>query len=134
MSLTLFPSISYAKTHPLLLLLSILTMVYAADTIHVYTWNSLNYSIANNDGRTVSYKKILDEIQPDVIVVQEMVESVWVEKFVAEVLDSRWLLSPFIDGSDTNNMLYYDQDKLILPIVLGYQSWICWGEKSIQSR
>lgn len=108
-------------TYFLLLFLLYTSTVFATEKLRVCTWNVLNYSISNDDGRTASYKKILDEIAPDILVVQEMVENAAVEKFANEALaNNRWALSAFIDGSDTDNILYYDKSKLILHQTTSY--------------
>lgn len=85
----------------------------AADTLRICTYNLLNYSMSNEDGRTQYFRAIMDEIQPDVLLAQEVVEQESAFKFFQEALQPIiWSLSPFTDGPDSDNMLFFRSDLL----------------------
>lgn len=101
----------------LLLFLSLLLIatcsVVADDTIRVCTWNLLNYSIENEDGRTPLYKKVLDQIDPDILVVQDIESEEAALKFLVEVLGTEgWAYSEYNPGTEANDMLYFNQVKV----------------------
>lgn len=85
-----------------------------AQNIRICTYNVLNYSLANEDGRSTQFRKILEQIQPDILVTQEMVEDAAAEKLSQDVFapGSAWLRVPFNDGPDTDNALFYNGDKI----------------------
>lgn len=81
--------------------------------LRVCTYSLLNYSTDNEDGRTARFKMIVDTLQPDILVVQDVADQDAVFKFFTEALDpNTWSLSPFNDGPDTDNMLFFKTDDL----------------------
>jgi endonuclease/exonuclease/phosphatase family metal-dependent hydrolase len=77
------------------------------------TYNILNYS--DDDSREQNYISILDEIQPDLIVVQEIIGQNGYENFKTGVLDilnpSMWSSAPFINQSAQQDIaLFYKHD------------------------
>jgi len=104
------------KTPRLLAALTILVTMYAsanaADTVRVCTYNVLAYSATNEDGRIPNYRIVLQAIDPDLVICQEVGDATMGPRFVNEVLTLRpFAASPFIDGRDTDNQLFYDQTK-----------------------
>lgn len=96
--------------YALFLLCALLSCVTAAADVplRVCTWSLLNYSAANEDGRTARFKTVLDEIRSDILVVQDITEQDIVYKLFTEALDPTvWSLTPFNDGPDSDNMLYF---------------------------
>ncbi|MBK9250222.1 MAG: endonuclease/exonuclease/phosphatase family protein [Ignavibacteria bacterium] len=104
------------KLYLLLLLLLAITSAKATVIveIRICTYNLLNYSLANEDGRTAKFKMIMDTIQPDILVCQDVVEAPAVAKFLSEALDKKFMASPFHSGYDTQNQLFYNSDKIEL--------------------
>ncbi len=89
--------------------------VSAADTLRVCTYNVLNYGTSNDDGRIPMYATIMQEIKPDILVCQEVVDNSLGPQFISNVLTwSSFGASPFVDGRDTDNQLFYDLRKLRL--------------------
>ncbi len=87
----------------------------AADTVRVCTYNILKYSEANEDGRIPHFARILDAIRPDVLVCQEVEDPTAGPRFVSEVLTwAPFAASAFIDGPDTDHLVFYDQSKFDL--------------------
>jgi hypothetical protein len=97
----------------LLLLLLAGVSTFAADTIRICTYNLLNYSLANEDGRTPKFKIILDTIRPDILLCQEVVEAPAIAKFHAEAMSGYGTLT-FHDGPDTDDHLFFRNDKFDL--------------------
>lgn len=86
--------------------------VHAADTLRVCTYNVLAYSASNEDGRIPNYRIVLQAIDPDLLICQEVEDATMGPRFVNEVLTLRpFAASPFIDGPDSDNQLFYDQTK-----------------------
>ena len=96
----------------LLVFAFLLSVSFAADTVRVCSYNVLNYSLSNDDGRTPMYKAIMDEIKPDVLLCTEVVDNTMGPRFVTDVLLwAPFAASPFIDGPDTDCQIFYDQQK-----------------------
>jgi len=84
----------------------------AADTVRVCSYNVLNYSLSNDDGRTPMYAAIMNEIRPDVLMCTEVVDATMGPRFVTDVLThAPFAATPFIDGFDTDGQLFYNQLK-----------------------
>lgn len=84
---------------------------FAADTVRICTYNLLNYSLSNEDGRTAKFKMIMDSIRPDILVCQEVVEGAAVSKFLADALGSAYFSPTFHDGPDSDNALFFKTAK-----------------------
>ncbi|GJM43401.1 MAG: hypothetical protein DHS20C21_02430 [Gemmatimonadota bacterium] len=90
-------------------LVALLVMVAAAPALalRVATYNILNYS----SGRTAAFRTVLTELQPDVLMVQEILSQSGVNNFRTDVLDvvnpGEWSAATFVNGTDTDNALYF---------------------------
>ena len=84
---------------------------YSQNQFRVMTYNILNYPSKISDTRNPFFKKILDDIQPDILVVQEIETIAGVTKFHEQVLNERYGAGGFINGNDTDNGLFYRNDK-----------------------
>jgi len=86
--------------------------------IRIASWNILNYSDLNGDSREEDFRKVIDMIEPDILVVQEMKSAEGVSHFLKNVLNPKpprqYKAAEFIDGPDTDNALFYDKTKLEL--------------------
>lgn len=96
----------YIKIYVFLFII-FLNNYFAQDTFRVMTYNVLNYPSKISSSRNPYFKKIIKEIDPDILVVQEMESSYGVQLFLTEVLDSNYTAGEFVDGFDTDNALYY---------------------------
>jgi endonuclease/exonuclease/phosphatase family metal-dependent hydrolase len=74
-------------------------------------WNILNYPGSTASVREPAYRAVLTDIQPDVIVVQEMTGAAAANQFLTNVLDvvnpGQWVAVGYHNGPDTNNEMYY---------------------------
>lgn len=82
-----------------------------AAAVKVMTYNALNYPGASGAVREPSFRTVFQAIHPDVVVMQEMQSQVGVDQFKANVLDvvfpGEYVGGPFVNGPDTDNMIYY---------------------------
>lgn len=89
------------------------THTYAADTVRVCTYYALNYSQDNEDNRAAQFKAVVEEIKPDILVMQDIADAESATHFFTTALDPQvWSLSVFNDGPGTDQMLYFKFDKL----------------------
>jgi len=97
-------------TFVVLILLS-QNLIYAQqhEIVRIATYNILNYS---DETRNPDFKKVLDEIIPDIVVVQEILTQYGVNVFRSGVLGDEYVAGPFINGYDTDNAIFY-KDSLI---------------------
>jgi FlgD Ig-like domain len=83
-----------------------------AFALRVASYNLLNYS----SGRTNEFRTVLGELQPDVLLADEVLSQAAVNNFVADVLDvvnpGEWSSGEFVDGPDTDAALFYRTAKV----------------------
>ncbi len=80
----------------LLVLIAMLLATFAVAqdyTIRVMTYNLLNYSTTSND-RNDEFATIINEIDPDIILAQEVINNDAADDFLDEVLDGTWSRTP----------------------------------------
>jgi endonuclease/exonuclease/phosphatase family metal-dependent hydrolase len=86
--------------------------------IRVVSWNLLNYSGLSDDSRDEEIRKVIDTIEPDILVIQEMEGTLGVDHFLKKVLNAnsrrKYKAAQFYDGPDTDNALFYDKSRLNL--------------------
>lgn len=80
-----------------------------AFALRVLQYNPLNYG---GISRTAQYRTILSQIQPDVLVLEEITTGQGaVNAFKSDILDfvnpSQWVAGPFTAGPDTDNAIFY---------------------------
>jgi len=89
----------------------------ASEKIRVVSWNILNYPDANEENREEYFRRILEYLSPDILVVQEMASFAGVDQFLKQVLkpiSKKYRAARFFDGPDTDNVLFYDRSKFKL--------------------
>lgn len=98
--------------------------LHADETIRVCTYNVLNFSVSNEDGRSEQFNHIFGEIRPDILIVQEMVDEQGSNYFFENAIKlPHWKQAFFYkDEEDTENQLYYDTTRLDLLDVQHIQS------------
>jgi endonuclease/exonuclease/phosphatase family metal-dependent hydrolase len=79
--------------------------------LKVVTYNLLNFPGTTGSERVADFRVIMSEIDPDVIIVQEMLSQSGVNMFLLNVLDvvapGAYAAGPFVDGPDTDNAIFY---------------------------
>ncbi len=97
-----------------LIIILILSFVSAGaqslDTIRVMTYNILNY---NGSARSSYLNTVVSSVDPDVIIVQEMLSQTGVDSFLANVLNNEYLTIKFNNGPDTDNHIFYKYEKVV---------------------
>lgn len=87
------------------------------DTLTVMTYNVLNYP-SSNTGKADTLKPIVKYVQPDILMINELESSAGATTILTDALNVDGVISyqraTFFSGPDTNNMLYYNSDKLVL--------------------
>jgi hypothetical protein len=87
------------------------------DTLTVLYYNILNYP-GGSPGREAYFRTISRYTGADLIVINELLSDAGAVSLLQNALNvfgtSSWQKAAFTDGPDTDNMLFYDSDKLVL--------------------
>jgi endonuclease/exonuclease/phosphatase family metal-dependent hydrolase len=95
--------------HYLLVLLLFVSQVFGQEQAKIMTYNILNYPGSDSNIRNPEFVKIIDAIQPDILVVQEVLSQAGVDEFLSDVLGTSFYdAGSFIDGTDTDNAIYFN--------------------------
>ena len=91
--------------------LALLLLAAPAPAVRVCTYNILNFPGTTGAARADDFRIVLEEVDPDVLVVQEMLSLTGVNQFLNDVLNysvpGLYSAGPFVDGPDTDNALFY---------------------------
>lgn len=102
------------KNIKIFFLFVILAVVVSAQTQHtIMTYNVLNLVLTDTLERNPHFRTIFSNIQPDILVCQEMTSQSGVNGFLTRVLNrvsSGYAAGTFINGFDTDNAIYYKTD------------------------
>ncbi|MBI5217156.1 MAG: endonuclease/exonuclease/phosphatase family protein [Ignavibacteriae bacterium] len=104
------------NSYTLLLSLIILTcsQVFGGDTLRIASYNILNYS--DTSTRHTQFRKVIHNMKPDVLVVQEIINQAGVTLFLNQVMNyyqpGKYATVQFYDGPDTDNSIFYDTSKV----------------------
>lgn len=99
----------------LVALLAIPLLAAPAHALRVMSYNLLNYS----GGRTTQFRTVLQEAQPDILVVEEITGGVGsVNVFLSDILEvvnpGEWAAGGYTDGPDTDAAIYYRTAKAVM--------------------
>jgi len=84
--------------------------------LRIVTYNILNYS--SDLTREEHYRTILVELEPDILVVEEILSQSAVDRFLSQVLNhaegptGTYAAATFVNGPDTDNALFYRTDAV----------------------
>lgn len=84
--------------------------LFAQNQHTIMTYNILNYPITDTTSRNPYFRTIFANIQPDIVVVQEMISQQGVTAFLNKILlpnNPNYQAGTFIDGFDTDNAIFY---------------------------
>jgi len=81
------------------------TLVFAQSSFRLVTYNLLQY---DGSERNEYFKTVLDDIDPDLIVVQEIESQAAVDAFAETVLNNEFATIPFHDGYTSDNHIFYN--------------------------
>jgi endonuclease/exonuclease/phosphatase family metal-dependent hydrolase len=105
------------KTRTLLAaLLCIVVVAHGQETIKIMSYNALNYP-GNDRTRDGYFKTVMQNTNPDIVVVQEMLTSAGVSMYLTNILNAAgigtYTAGTFIDGStDTENAVFYKASRV----------------------
>jgi hypothetical protein len=103
----------------LLLIVSMvfLSKSYAQDTLTVLSYNILNYPVSNAS-KADTLKPIIKHLQPDIFMITELTSGFGAITILNDALNvdgvTYYQKATYFDGPDTDNMLYFNSDKLVL--------------------
>lgn len=93
-------------------------MAAPAGAVRVCSYNSLNFPGSTGTARIPYFRTVVQEIEPDILVVQEMLSQAGVNQFLSGAMnyDSPGLYTagPFVDGPDTDNAIFYKSSVVTL--------------------
>ncbi len=101
----------------LLIFTNLVIAILYAEQIKVATYNILNFPQSYGFQRLDDFRIIMDYLKPDMLVVQEMESEIGVNLFLDSVLnykEPKFSACEFHDGPDTDNALFYRNDKISL--------------------
>ncbi len=102
----------------LLIILFCFGFANAQDTLRIATWNTLKFPDVNAQNRIPGFRKVLNEMQPDVLVIQELTSESGVDYFKNDILNyympDTYSNAPYVDGNDTDNMMFYKKSRISL--------------------
>lgn len=97
------------EKHLRVLLLALLfsaNLLFSQELVKIATYNVLNYP-DNSFSRNPYFALIMDEIDPDILVVQEIKSQTGVNQFRSNVLGSKYNAGTFVDGPDDDRAIFY---------------------------
>jgi endonuclease/exonuclease/phosphatase family metal-dependent hydrolase len=103
-----------------LTLLALLALAAPAQAFRIVNYNITNYpgGAARLASRQPSFRTIMAPLGADVVVTQEMQSQAGVDSFLTNVLNvnepGQWAASPFVNGNDTDNELFYRPSRVTL--------------------
>lgn len=87
------------------------------DTLVIMAYNVLNYP-GSTPERWEDFRTIVQYVQPDIILCNEMVSATGANTLLTNALNAygatNYLQATFIDGPDSDNIMYYNSDKVSL--------------------
>jgi endonuclease/exonuclease/phosphatase family metal-dependent hydrolase len=102
----------------ILSLLSLFILPVYPESIKIATWNLLNFPGSTGASREVYFRKVIDQLGLDVLIVQEMSNYDGVSEFKNNVMNysspGKYEAATFYDGPDTDNAAFYNKATISL--------------------
>ena len=97
------------------LLAFILLPIYS-EAVKIVSWNALNFPGSTGAAREAYFRTVINKLNPDVLVVQEMLSQTGVNQFLSRVMNytypGRYAVAGFTDGPDTDNAMFYKKSTI----------------------
>lgn len=80
--------------------------------VKIVTWNILDFPGSSGEGRIEYFRKIIEALDPDILVVQDMLSSQGADVFLKQVMNHSSRLykkGRFFDGPDSDNAVFYNK-------------------------
>jgi Secretion system C-terminal sorting domain len=91
--------------------------VKSQDTLTMMAYNILNYPLSNAT-KADTLKTIIKYVQPDIFMITELTSGAGAATILNDALNvdgiTSYQAATYVNGTDTDNMLYYNSDKLVL--------------------
>lgn len=100
------------KLRYVVFLILVFTLQLAAqDTFRIVSYNSLKFPENSGTKRVPYFKTVIKELDPDILVLQEITNKAGVDIFLNDILNDEerflYTAAPFVDGYDTDNILFF---------------------------
>lgn len=102
----------------LIILLFVSSFINSQERVKVATYNLLNYP-NNTAFKNPKFQLILENMNPDILVVEEIASQSAVNLFKNEVLSNEYEVGDFINGPDSDNAIFF-KDSLFQFISTGF--------------
>lgn len=106
------------KAHFVSIIIFLFFLPIYSEAIKIATWNLLNFPGSTGVTREDDFRKVINQLSLDVLVVQEMTSYSGVNEFLDNVMNysspGTYEAAPFYDGPDTDNSLFYNKSKIKL--------------------
>lgn len=106
------------KTLFIILTLSVTTLTLSQDTLRIATYNTLKFPEKTHLKRMPYFRQVIEAMDPDILVLQELTSANGVTLFRNEIMNyyqsGEYTSAPFVDGFDTDNMLFYKKSQFDL--------------------
>jgi len=98
----------------LFLLILFIPQFLLSQPIRFMTYNILGWSAKNEDGRTNHMKRIFGDINPDIVVMQEVDEEQALNNLRVALTNRQYTMAtPYVDGNDSDCGCFYDATKFL---------------------
>jgi len=99
-------------------LFSLLILPGYSASIKIATWNLLNFPGSTGPAREIDFRKVVDQLGLDILIVQEMTSNAAVSEFKNNVMNysspGKYEAAIFYDGPDTDNAAFYNKSTISL--------------------
>ncbi len=97
-------------------LLALIIVPIYSEAVKVVSWNALNFPGSTGATREAYFRTVINKLNPDVLVVQEMLSQTGVNQFLSRVMNytypGRYAAAGFTDGPDTDNAMFYKKSTI----------------------
>jgi endonuclease/exonuclease/phosphatase family metal-dependent hydrolase len=97
-------------------LLTFIILPIYSEAVKIVSWNALNFPGTTGAAREAYFRMVIDKLDPDVLVVQEMISKTGVNQFLNNVMNytypGEYAAAGFTDGKDTDNAMFYKRASI----------------------